>query len=205
MGQLSHLNSWPQLVYPFPRCQCGPHSAWSLQLLADTPISQTSHSCTSRSSCWLITRPFGLRERSGGWRRMGTKCQLLDLPNFCLHWLKHADMGDIQQEKKKREKSLKTDQKRWGNETLADAALTWQMGNEIVGSFRCVPSICSPIHPSSDLSSSSRKRVGNASHLKLLGQLSQDITLHPRRLRLVCRAWTWQKGWPLFVSMLHTV
>lgn len=102
MGQLSHLNSWPQLVYPFPRCQCGPHSAWSLQLLADTLISQTSHSCTSHSSCWLITWPFRLRERSCGWHHMGTKCQLLDLPNFCLHWLKHADMGDIQQEKKRK-------------------------------------------------------------------------------------------------------
>lgn len=36
-------------------------------------------------------------------------------------------------------KSWNTDQNRLGNETLADAALTWQMGNEIVGSFRCVP------------------------------------------------------------------
>jgi len=31
------------------------------------------------------------------------------------------------------------DQNRFGNETLADAALTWRMGNEIVVSFRCVP------------------------------------------------------------------
>lgn len=55
-------------------------------------------------------------------------------------------MGDTQRKKKNvKKKSLNADQNRLGNETLADAALTWQMGNEIVGSFRCVPL---SVHPS---------------------------------------------------------
>lgn len=52
-------------------------------------------------------------------------------------------MGDTS-----RGKSSNTDQNRLGNETLADAALTWQMGNEIVGSLCCVPL---SVHPSNHL------------------------------------------------------
>lgn len=85
--------------------------------------------------------------------------------------------------KKKERKSLNTDQNRLGIETLADAALTWQMGNEIVGSFRCVPL---SVHPSIHLviypPAARKSRVGNTGHLKLLGQLSWDITPRPRRL-----------------------
>lgn len=53
-------------------------------------------------------------------------------------------------------------------------------------------SICSAIHPSSDLSTSGGGRGGGgaASHLKLLGQLSRDVSLHPgsgeRRLSACC-------------------
>lgn len=43
-------------------------------------------------------------------------------------------------------------------------------------------SICSAIHPSSDLSTGGGG--GAASHLKLLGQLSRDITLHPQSRNL---------------------
>lgn len=171
----------------FPRCQWGPLSAWRLQLLADTLISQTSHSSTSHYSRWVITRPFRLRERSVGWRHMGAKCQLPDLKTYLTSVYTDWNMliWETPGGKKKKKKSFNTDQNRLGNETLADAALTWQMGNEIVELFLLCPSICSTIHPSSDLSSSSRKGpVGNASHLKLLGQLSWDFTLHPRRLWL---------------------
>lgn len=71
-----------------------------------------------------------------------------------------------------------TDQNRLGNETLADAALTWQMGNEIVGSFHCVPvSFHSSIHLVSNPPAAGKKSRGrNVSHLKLSGQLSWDIT-----------------------------
>lgn len=127
-------------------------------------------------------------------------------PNLCLHWLKHADMGDTRRKKKKERKSLNTDQNRLGNETLADAALTWQMGNEIVGSFRCVPlSVHPSIHRVIYPPAARKSRVGNPGHLKLLGQLSWDITPRPRRLWLGYRALTWQNGWPFFVSVLHTV
>lgn len=65
-------------------------------------------------------------------------------------------MGDIQQ-KGGGKKSWNTDQNRLGNDSLADAALTRQMGNEIVSSFRCVPL---SVHPSIHLVIQRQQKAG---------------------------------------------
>ncbi len=162
MGHLSHLHSWPQLVYrpnrwchpilgcfneanPFPRCQWGSLTAWRLQLLADTPISRTSQSNTSHSSCWLITRPFRLRERSGGWRCMGAKRHLPDLKTYVTPV--YTDWNMLIWEIPSRKKSWNTDQNR-----LREWNACWCCTNAADGKWNCrlFPLCPSPLsaHPS---------------------------------------------------------
>lgn len=135
-------------------------SACRLQLLADTPISQTSHSNVSHFSCWLITHSAFQIRRTVRLvsSRGGARHHLRDPKAYVTSV--YADWSMLIWETPRGRRgggtSWNTDQNRLGNETLADAALTWQMGNEIVGSFHCVPlsfypSIHLVIYPSAEV------------------------------------------------------
>lgn len=184
MGQLSPLNSWfisqgsdvTQSWDVFKRSQSFSRMLASLSVEPPAagwhPDKKDLFASCADSSLGF----FGLRERSGGWRHKGTKCQMLHLANLCLHWLKHADMGDIQQvwmQTKRR------DVGEWNGCWCCTSGADGKWNCRLPLSVWPIRPSMEAIHPAPAAGKKRRSWFGNASHLKLLGQFPRGTTLHP--------------------------